>query len=207
MSQYYLSVVKPLVAYFSDLFLGNLCQQLDEGLVETAPSPEGDASSLPGSESSFDNSDVHSTNSWLEPYKDREQVDGLAPRDEATLNAGREGYLQNRPSRSEAFRQARALYRVQMWCNIFGYGMGLYKDPASVDDGEVACMFFETFEPWEVEEMICVFQHMRNMIESLFKDMRDNLLRYDEQHRGEIVFFTDGNNIGDYDCQYSIVNI
>lgn len=94
-----------------------------------------------------------------------------------------------------------------MWCNIFGYGMGPNKDPASVDRFEVACMFHETFEPWEVEEMICIFQHMRNMIEDLFNDMRDNLLRYDEQHREEIAFFTDGNDIRDYDCECSILQM
>lgn len=203
MSQYYLSVVKPLVAYFSDLFLGNLCQQLDEGRGEIAPLPEGDDASLPGSDSSFDNSDIH----WLEPYRDGEQVDGLAPQDQATIDAGREAYLQSRPSRSEAVRLVRALYHVQMWCNIFGYGMGPNKDPASVDRREVACMFYETFEPWEVEEMLCIFQHMRSVIEDLFNDMRDDLLRFDEQHRGEIGFFTDGNDIRDYDCQCSILKI
>ena len=207
MSQYYLSVVKPLVAYFSDLFLGNLRQQLDEGLGEATPLPEGDVSSSSGSDSSSDNGDGHSTSSWLAPYEDGEQVDGFAPQDEATIDAGREGYLQKRPSRSEAVRLVRALYRVQMWCNIFGYGMGPNKDPASVDRWEVACMFHETFEPWEVEEMICIFQHMRNMIEDLFNDMRDDLLRYDEQHREEITFFTDSNDIRDYDCECSILNM
>jgi hypothetical protein len=207
MSQYYLSVVKPLVAYFSNLFLSNLCQQLDEGLGEATPLPEGDVSSSSGSESSSNNGDGHSTNSWLAPYKDGEQVDGFAPQDEAIIDAGREGYPQKRPSRSEAVRLVRALYRVQMWCNIFGYGMGPNKDPASIDRWEVACMFYETFEPWEVEEMICIFQHMRNMIKDLFNDMRDDLLRYDKQHREEIAFFTDGNDIRDYDCEYSILNI
>lgn len=200
-------MVKPLVLYFSDLFLGKLRQQMDEGLVEATPLPGGDVSLSSGSDSSSDNGDGQSRSSWLAPYEDGEQMDGFAPQDEATIDAGRDGYRQKRPSRSEAVRLVRALYRLQMWCNIFGYGMGRKKDPASVDCWEGACMFRETFEPCEVEEMICVFQHMRKMIEDLFNDMRDDLLRYEEQHREEIAFFTDGNDIRDYDCECSILNM
>ncbi|KAG8165663.1 hypothetical protein KVR01_004215 [Diaporthe batatas] len=193
MSRYYLSTVKPVVAYFSDLFLGNLCQQLDQG-------PESILSSSSAFDSSSDNTDGDSTNSWQTPYKYGEHVDGCAPQDEATLDAGREVYLQRPPSSSEAVRIVRALYHVQMWCNIFGYGADPDKEPASVPPEEVPCMFHETFEPWEVEEMLCIFQHMKSVINDLFHEMRDDLLRYDEQHRGEIPFFTSHcMDIRDYD--------
>lgn len=56
----------------------------------------------------------------------------------------------------------------------------------------MACMFHETFEAWEVEEMLCIYQHMRAMIERLFKTMRKPLFQYDEQHKGEIRFFANG---------------
>lgn len=196
-SNYYLSVVKASLGYFSDVFLGNLRGQLVERLITA---PESDVVSSPGSASSSEYEHSFSTNSWHEPYEDGDQVDGLAPEDTATIDAGCEVYLQKRPSRSEAVRLTRAIYRVQLWCNVFGFGLGPYKVPASVSRWEMACMFHETFEPWEVEEMLCIFQHIREMVENIFKDAREDLLNYDEQHKEEISFFTDGTDIRDYDC-------
>lgn len=204
MSNYYLSVVKRILRYFSDFFLGNLRGQLVERLTLM---PESDVASSPGSASSSDYGHSLPTGSWHEPYEDGEQVDGLAPQDRATIDAGCELYLENCLSRPETARLIRAIYRVQLWCNIFGFGMGPYKVPASVSRWEMACMFHETFEPWEVEEMLCIFQNMREMVESLFKDARDDLLDYDEQHKEEISFFTEGDDIRDYDCECSIANL
>lgn len=85
--------------------------------------------------------------------------------------------------------------------------MGPNKVPASVSRWEMACMFHETFEPWEVEEMLCIFQHMRETVESIFKAAREDVLNYDEQHKEEISFFTDGDEMLDYDCEYPIANL
>lgn len=85
MSNYYLSVVKRSLGYFSNLFLGNLREQLDDRLT---PAPESDVAPSPGSASSSEYGHSLSAGSWHEPYEDGEQVDGLAPQDILTVDAG-----------------------------------------------------------------------------------------------------------------------
>ncbi|EEU40583.1 uncharacterized protein NECHADRAFT_75869 [Fusarium vanettenii 77-13-4] len=50
-------------------------------------------------------------------------------------------------SRTEEIRIMRALYRFQLWCNLFG------RSESDFDEVRILDMFFGHYEPWEVEEI------------------------------------------------------
>lgn len=200
MSRFYFTIVKPLLQYFSGFFLRNLRAEL-AGERPLNMDVDNDSSTTESSSSI-------SGGSWLEPYEYGEEIDGLGPKDKIILAKDCSTYLQPSLSLSEAFRFTRAIYCVQFWCNLFGSGpspsLGGYpRDPASVECYEMACIFHEAFEAWEVEEMLCVYEHVREIWVHLFKDMRADVLEYDKNHEGELVFFSSGHDGRDYDCEYT----
>lgn len=202
MTRYYFLVVKPLVHYFTDLFLDNLVTQLEEG---KSSSTSDDAVSVTDSVSSSDVSSNSSGGSWRQPFQCGEEVDGLSPEDGMILAQARTAYLEHNTSQSEATRLIRGIYRVQIWCNLFGFGpgpslRGLDKtERADADRHEVACIFFETFEPWEVEEILCIYEPIRSAFVHLFEDMRTELLEYNKKRIGEIGLFGRRYDERDYD--------
>lgn len=206
MTRYYFSIVKPLVRYFTDLSLSNLVTQLEKGRLSNT---NDGAVSIPDSVPFSDTASNSSAGSWRQPYQYGEEVDGLSPEDGITLAQPSPAYLEHNLSASEVTRIVRAIYRVQLWCNLFGYGPGpslggLDKSTCADATGEeIACIFFETFEPWEIEEMLCIYEPVRLTFAHLFEDMRTDLLEYDKTHKGEISFFSYGNDERDYDCEYT----
>lgn len=51
-----------------------------------------------------------------------------------------------------------ALYRFQLYCNLFG--VGHCKSPTrrlEFRDDDIVRLYLDVFEPWEVEEMACIF--------------------------------------------------
>lgn len=61
-------------------------------------------------------------------------------------------------SRTEETRLTRALYRFQLYCNLFG--VGHCKSPTrrlEFRDDDIVRLYLDVFEPWEVEEMACIF--------------------------------------------------
>ncbi|KAH6838509.1 hypothetical protein B0I37DRAFT_387065 [Chaetomium sp. MPI-CAGE-AT-0009] len=67
----------------------------------------------------------------------------------------------------ERERLLRALYRFQMWCNLYGTDPGAVAGSRSVQPIEMLMHFFRVFEPWEIEEISC--------IHALFMDMYDHI--------------------------------
>lgn len=61
------------------------------------------------------------------------------------------------PSRTEQTRLFRALCRFQVYCNLFGAGHEGSRAVAIFEPEEILARFFGRFEPWEVEEIDCVY--------------------------------------------------
>ncbi|KAL2691237.1 hypothetical protein Neosp_001618 [[Neocosmospora] mangrovei] len=59
-------------------------------------------------------------------------------------------------SRTERIRIMRALYRFQLWCNLFG------RSETGFDEVRILDMFFGLYEPWEVEEINSVYHFARD---------------------------------------------
>ncbi|KAL2262529.1 hypothetical protein VTK26DRAFT_1059 [Humicola hyalothermophila] len=64
----------------------------------------------------------------------------------------------------EQTRLLRALYRFQLYCNLFGQGPnpGQYPSVAMLDPPETLALFFGPLNPWEVEEIDCIYKLIRN---------------------------------------------
>ncbi|KAK3940186.1 hypothetical protein QBC46DRAFT_435200 [Diplogelasinospora grovesii] len=62
-------------------------------------------------------------------------------------------------SRSEEIRMLRALYRFQLSCNLFGatHEWSRDREMPHWDDRDIRELFFDNFEPWEVEEWMCIY--------------------------------------------------
>ncbi|KAH6623100.1 hypothetical protein F5144DRAFT_353095 [Chaetomium tenue] len=82
-------------------------------------------------------------------------------------------------SATEKTRLLRALYRFQLYCNIFGQGpepalrfraMEWLADPYILD------LFFGSFHPWEVEEIDCIYVLIRNKYDAVFKAVERDLV-------------------------------
>lgn len=76
----------------------------------------------------------------------------------------------------ETRRVTRALYRLQMLCNLFGYedqgthtrGDGRFRSHLP---SRVFTRFLSRFPPWEVQEMGCVWQHIVSRYGEIIQDL------------------------------------
>jgi hypothetical protein len=77
-------------------------------------------------------------------------------------------------SGTEEMRLMRALYRFQLCCNLFG--KGLHKGPRQsrldFDSIDILKIFFCIFEPWEVEEIACIYTFAKEKYDQIFRDIR-----------------------------------
>ncbi|KAG7289920.1 hypothetical protein NEMBOFW57_006297 [Staphylotrichum longicolle] len=73
-------------------------------------------------------------------------------------------------SATESARLLRALYRYQLYCNLFGEGTRGSREVPELAHGEHLDLFFCLFKPWEIEEIYChwgyVFWDRKRLIES-----------------------------------------
>lgn len=76
-------------------------------------------------------------------------------------------------SETEERRLFRALYRFQLFCNLFGAGR--YLSPGhlrlNMDAVDILDMFICIFEPWEVEEILCVYTFAKFKYNQIFNDI------------------------------------
>ncbi|KAK4034323.1 hypothetical protein C8A01DRAFT_49262 [Parachaetomium inaequale] len=71
-------------------------------------------------------------------------------------------------STTERIRPLRALYRFEIFQDLFGY-----HDPESrFDSPKVLAMFFGIFHPWEVEEINCIDHLIRARYDRVFDDIK-----------------------------------
>jgi hypothetical protein len=83
---------------------------------------------------------------------------------------------QEPPSVTEHTRIMRALYRFQLLCNLFGRGgHGSTEERLrwhlNFDTVSVLSIFFGIFEPWEVEEVICIYAFAKDKYDQIFRDI------------------------------------
>ncbi|KAL2015312.1 hypothetical protein VTK56DRAFT_5890 [Thermocarpiscus australiensis] len=82
-------------------------------------------------------------------------------------------------SGTEQTRLLRALYRFQLYCNLFGQGPkpGEYRVVARLDNAETLALFFGAFNPWEVEEIDCIYTLIRNKYDAVLDAIQCDLAR------------------------------
>ena len=96
------------------------------------------------------------------------------------------GSPQHRPlSTTEEARVMRAMYRFQLCCNLFHKRRSwFWWRMKSID---IARLFFCLFEPWEVEEVICIYAFAKDEFDRILCDVRWDLSpenpRFDAQGR------------------------
>lgn len=85
----------------------------------------------------------------------------------------RRGHL----SSVERARFLRALYRFQLWCNLYGSSEGAVAGDRAIkfDPFDMLMYFFEVFQPWEIEEISCVYAFFMDLYYRIFVDIRWDL--------------------------------
>ncbi|KAJ2991310.1 hypothetical protein NUW58_g2558 [Xylaria curta] len=76
-------------------------------------------------------------------------------------------------SRSEEIRIFRALYRHEIYHNLFGHNLG--ERHGSFPHYKVNDIFFGVFEPWEREAIGCVDAFIRQQYDNIFDEIRGDL--------------------------------
>ncbi|KAK4234785.1 hypothetical protein C8A03DRAFT_37412 [Achaetomium macrosporum] len=77
-------------------------------------------------------------------------------------------------SATEETRVMRAMYRFQLCCNLFHER---YDRPLrhNLDPIDVVKLFFCLFEPWEVEEVVCIHNFSKHEFDRIFRDIHWDL--------------------------------
>jgi hypothetical protein len=77
-------------------------------------------------------------------------------------------------SKMEEARLFRAFYRFQLCCNLFGMGRAtrLRARRYEFDSLDILRFFFCLFEPWEVEEIACIYTFAKVKYTKIFDDIR-----------------------------------
>ncbi|KAG9236678.1 hypothetical protein BJ875DRAFT_455875 [Amylocarpus encephaloides] len=77
-------------------------------------------------------------------------------------------------SKTERTRLLRALYRFQLCCNLFGVGRhGTYGQlRLALRPIDILESFICIFEPWEVEEIACIYSFSKEKYDQIFRDIR-----------------------------------
>lgn len=83
------------------------------------------------------------------------------------------------PSKTEQTRLLRALYRFQIYCNLFGAGTWGYRKGPPLEDGHAQRLagFFCIFRPWEIEEMDCIYTLVSDKYEQVFEAIQWDVCR------------------------------
>ncbi|KAK4188224.1 hypothetical protein QBC35DRAFT_210326 [Podospora australis] len=99
-------------------------------------------------------------------------------------------------SRTETTRLLRALYRFQLYCNLFGYPYAERRVREQLPRWqfeERLAVFFCIYPPWEIEEILCVYHLIAKKYESVLDiiqwDFHDDNPKYkDGKQRGPGVY-------------------
>ncbi len=77
-------------------------------------------------------------------------------------------------SRMEEIRLMRALYRFQLCCNLYGIGCyGTSRQPVlGFQALDILRDFVCIFEPWEVEEIACIYTLAKEKYDQIFRNIR-----------------------------------
>ncbi|KAM0171185.1 hypothetical protein ACHAPC_011073 [Botrytis cinerea] len=93
-------------------------------------------------------------------------------------------------SKTEEMRLQRALYRFQLCCNLFGKNADSsqwFFQGLNFKSVDILTMFLCLFEPWEIEEILCLYTFSKEMYTQIFKeihwDLDANNPKFDDQGR------------------------
>ncbi|ODM19351.1 hypothetical protein SI65_05969 [Aspergillus cristatus] len=77
-------------------------------------------------------------------------------------------------SRTEEAGIVRALYRFQLHCNLFGVSQYNFFRQRRLKflDVDILNIFFRVFEPWDVEEIACIYTFTKAKYNQIFDDIR-----------------------------------
>ncbi|KJZ71439.1 hypothetical protein HIM_09163 [Hirsutella minnesotensis 3608] len=74
-------------------------------------------------------------------------------------------------SRTEQARLTRAFYRFQLCCNLFGGGYHETIESSTFQAVDILKMFFCIFEPWQIEEIACVYVFTKAHYDEIFREI------------------------------------
>ena len=86
-------------------------------------------------------------------------------------------------NKTEETRLLRALYRFQLCCNLFGNAnYGAFWQPML---REILEMFLCIFEPWEVQEIACIYTFSKEKYNQIFNDIRWDVHKENPKFEGQ----------------------
>lgn len=107
-------------------------------------------------------------------------------------------------SKTERRRILRSFYRFQYFCNMFGELPGGEKGGRILESEERLALFFQHFEPWEVEEILCINTFTHSKFESIYDNVKSDLHsdnpRFDARRSG---LYTPDGAFGSGSCKTS----
>lgn len=127
------------------------------------------------------------------------------------LSEETKGSLDNEPlSEVEETRLLRALYRFQLCCNLFGVGRlrasGEFRlSWQRFQPVDILKLFICLFEPWEVEEIACIYAFASEKYDRVFEDIRWDVHEQNPKFEGQRPPTPDGAFDFDNSCKFSPV--
>lgn len=74
-------------------------------------------------------------------------------------------------SRTEELRLVRALYRYQLYCNLFGVGESGCYEQSYTDDKNLFKGFLHIYKSWEIEEIACIYTFTMKNFDRIFSQI------------------------------------
>jgi hypothetical protein len=109
-------------------------------------------------------------------------------------------------SRTEETRLMRALYRFQLCCNLFGRGR--HRTPRQPRLGfqsvDILKIFICIFEPWEIEEIACIYTFSKEKYDQIFRNIRWDVHEENPKFEGRRPPTPEGAFDLDNSCQFCV---
>lgn len=112
-------------------------------------------------------------------------------------------------STAEETRLMRALYRFQLCCNLFGVGShATSQQPRlGLQSVDILKIFFCIFEPWEVEEIACIYTFAKEKYGQIFRDIRWDVHEENPAFEGQRPPTPEGAFDLDNSCQFYLASL
>lgn len=84
-------------------------------------------------------------------------------------------------------RVVRALYRFQLYCNLFGVGHDSWERNRWDDDEnrDIFRIFLRIFKTWEIEEIACIYTFVMKKFDRVFDDIRWDVHQENPKFEGQ----------------------
>lgn len=107
-------------------------------------------------------------------------------------------------TKTEETRLLRAFYRFQLCCNLFGKSRHrtLQGHRLDFDSLDILKIFFCPFEPWEVEEIACIYTFAKEKYIQIFREIRWDVHKENPKYGSQRPPTPEGAFDLDDDCEY-----